>query len=187
MHLFDSHVAQDSTTTSAVILDVAHSITEQFPDTSRFHLWSDIASCYENNDTLLSLFHSKLFSAYDLCEMQDGKGACDRMAATIKSAVGRYVNKGHDVVSPLDLKQVHIYCICTFFMHPEGEAYSCWFVCPSVRPVIHVRANSQQLLPDFSETSWERSVPRLDAQITGMLWSNEFSWSYGPLINLILR
>lgn len=108
MHLFDSHVAQDSMTTSAVILDVANSVTEQFPDISRLHLWSDNAGCYKSSDTLLSLFHSRLFSSYDFCEMQDGKGACDRMAATIKSAVRRYVNEGHDVVSPVDFKQVRI-------------------------------------------------------------------------------
>ena len=35
---------------------------------------------------------------------QGGKGVCDRQAATIKGDVGRYVNKGHDVTTAVQLK-----------------------------------------------------------------------------------
>ena len=34
----------------------------------------------------------------------------------------------------------------------------------------------------FNETSWEPSVSRVDAHITGMLWSDDFSESYDHLI-----
>ena len=110
IHLFDSNVVQGSATTTAVILDVAQSIKHQFPEINSFHLWSDNAGCYKSSETIQTLFCSKLFASYDFCEMQDGKGACDRIAATIKSAIRRYVNEGHDVVSPLQFKQVIVFC-----------------------------------------------------------------------------
>ena len=45
-----------------------------------------------------------------------------------------------------------------------------------------VHINSQQLYMDFNETSQEPSVTGVDEHITGMLWLDEFSWSYGSLL-----
>ena len=43
-----------------------------------------------------------LITRFDFCEAQAGNGACDRMAATIKNNVRRYVNEGHDCETSAD-------------------------------------------------------------------------------------
>ena len=41
----------------------------------------------------------------DFCDPQGGKGPCDRKAAQIKMHVKRYINQGHSVTTPADLRK----------------------------------------------------------------------------------
>ena len=41
----------------------------------------------------------------DFCDPQGGKGPCDRKAAQIKTHVKQYINQGHSVTTPADLKK----------------------------------------------------------------------------------
>jgi hypothetical protein len=77
-----------------------------FPSVGKVHLWSDNAGCYKSSETIGALFNSRSIDSYDFCETQSGKGACDRTAATIKSGIRRYVNRGNDVLTAKEMKIV---------------------------------------------------------------------------------
>ena len=109
VHIFEGQISQDAKTTTAIILDTVKTLKRDNPNTNKVHLYSDNAGCYKSVDTINGLFNSDLITSYDFCEAQDGKGACDRTAATIKSAVRRYVNQGNDVMTASQLKQV--FCV----------------------------------------------------------------------------
>ncbi|XP_063427080.1 uncharacterized protein LOC134710627 [Mytilus trossulus] len=104
VHIFQNQISQDSRTTSAVILDTIRSVKEKYPQMDGLHLWSDNAGCYKSTETISALFHSGEITSYNFCEAQDGKGACDRTAATLKSGIRRYLNQGHDVVTASQMK-----------------------------------------------------------------------------------
>ena len=106
VHIFQNQISQDSRTTSAVILDTIRSVKEKYPQMDGLHLWSDNAGCYKSTETISALFHSGEITSYNFCEAQDGKGACDRTAATLKSGIRRYLNQGHDVVTASQMKKV---------------------------------------------------------------------------------
>jgi hypothetical protein len=99
---------KDSTVTRSVINDVMDQIQFIHGANVKFHLWSDNAGCYKSTEMLAYLFHSGIVKSYNFCESQNGKGPCDRTAATIKSAIRRYVNQGHDVLTASSMKQVNI-------------------------------------------------------------------------------
>lgn len=105
-HLFANQISQDSQVTASIIKDVmkhVKDVTEQ--DDVKFHLWSDNAGCYKSTEMLSQLFHSGLVKSFNFCESQNGKGPCDRTAATIKSGIKRYVNQGHDVLTAHAMKE----------------------------------------------------------------------------------
>ena len=106
VHIFETQISQDAKTTTAVILDVINSIYQNYSEIQKCHLWSDNAGCYKSNETLNCLLMSGKVSTYNFCEAQDGKGACDRTAATIKSGIRRFVNAGNDVLSATQMKEV---------------------------------------------------------------------------------
>ena len=72
----------------------------------QFHIWSDNAGCFRSTEMMSFLFQTGCVISYDFCEAQNGKGPYDRTAATIKSAIRRYVNQGHDVVTAYAMKEV---------------------------------------------------------------------------------
>lgn len=107
VHIFQEQAAQDATLTTAIIMDIVNILLDQYKDIKKVHLWSDNAGCYKSSETISTLFHHcKQVDTYDFCEAQDGKGACDRTAATIKSGIRRYVNQGNDVVTAIQMKKV---------------------------------------------------------------------------------
>ncbi|CAG2214276.1 unnamed protein product [Mytilus edulis] len=98
-------VPLDSQVTASIIQDVMDKIREINTTDIKFHVWSDNAGCYKSTEMLSFLFHSGLTLSYDFCESQNGKGPCDRTAATIKSSIRRYVNQGHDVLTAQSMKK----------------------------------------------------------------------------------
>ncbi|VDI31910.1 Hypothetical predicted protein [Mytilus galloprovincialis] len=99
IHIFEGQISQDSSNTTAVILDTVDTIQKQNPNITNVHLYSDNAGCYKSNETMNALHQSGKIATYDFCEAQDGKGSCDRTAATVKCAVKRYINQGNDVLN----------------------------------------------------------------------------------------
>lgn len=107
IHIFEKPISQDASVATAIILDVVASLQHQFPEIQKVHMWSDNAGCYKSAETICSIFHHcKIVKSYDFCESQDGKGACDRTAATIKCGIRQYVNEGHDVITAHHMKEV---------------------------------------------------------------------------------
>ncbi|CAC5387913.1 unnamed protein product [Mytilus coruscus] len=112
VHIFDSQISQDSKTTSATICDVLNNVLKNNPEVKAVHLWSDNAAFYKYADTFINIHYNKSskgdIASYNFCEAQDGKGACDRAAATFKSGIKRFVNQGNDVVNAKQIKTVSI-------------------------------------------------------------------------------
>ncbi|XP_076076249.1 uncharacterized protein LOC143047166 isoform X1 [Mytilus galloprovincialis] len=108
VHIFESQILQDSKTTSATICDVLNNVLKNNPEVRSVHLWSDNVACYKCADTIININNNKPSKghivSYNFCEAQDGKGACDRAAATFKSGIKRYVNQGNDVVNAKQIK-----------------------------------------------------------------------------------
>lgn len=72
---------------------------------SSFHVWSDNAGCYKSTEMMALLKSHGLVRSFNFCEAQDGKGPCDRTGATLKSAIRRFVNQGHDVLTAHSMKE----------------------------------------------------------------------------------
>ena len=112
IHIFEGAVSQDATTSSAVICDVINSVLSIHPTIKKLHLWSDNAACYKCAETFTRLKNNDLsvgkLCSYDFCESQDGKGPCDRTAATLKSNIKRYVDRGNDVENAAQMKKVNL-------------------------------------------------------------------------------
>lgn len=109
VHIFHSQISQDSVTTTSVILDIVEDLNTKYEDISKVHLWSDNAGCYKCTDTINAIAMSGKIAAYNFCEAQDGKGACDRTAATLKAGIRRYINEGNDVTSASQMKKVILF------------------------------------------------------------------------------
>ncbi|CAG2201429.1 unnamed protein product [Mytilus edulis] len=104
IHIFEGQIPQDSSNTTAVILDTVDTIQKN-PNITKVHLYSDNAGCYKSTETINALHQSGKIATYDFCEAQDEKGSCDRTAATVKCAVKRYINQGNDVLNAVQLKK----------------------------------------------------------------------------------
>lgn len=108
VHIFQS-CSQDSSTVSGIMVDCLKALKRDMPELEKAYYKEDNAGCYHSGNTILS---SKLagdvagitVARVDFSDPQGGKGVCDRQAATLKGAIGRHLNEGHDVNSGLELK-----------------------------------------------------------------------------------
>ena len=108
VHVFQN-CAQDSVTVASIMLDCLTTLKKEIPDLEMAYYKQDNAGCYHSGNSIIS---AKLAGdavgvavvGNDFSDPQGGKGVCDRKAATIKGDVGRYVNKGNDVINALQLK-----------------------------------------------------------------------------------
>ncbi|XP_076090309.1 uncharacterized protein LOC143062528 [Mytilus galloprovincialis] len=102
VHIFEQPIPQDAATTGAILVDVVQNI----PSVKKVNIWSDNAGCYKSTLTIATLHQEldKKIKSYNFCEAQDGKGACDRKASHIKSAIKRYVNEGNNVTTAHQMK-----------------------------------------------------------------------------------
>ena len=68
----------------------------------------------------------------DFCDPQGDKGPCDRKAAQIKTHVKQYINQGHSVTTPADLKKA--------IQSDEGVAGVRFTVVPFPKTSVHTRS-----------------------------------------------
>ncbi len=94
IHVFDT-CAQDSRTVAAIMKHTVEVISSDCPEVTEIYYRSDNAACYHNSAILQSM--PSICKRYDFSEPQGGKGACDRMAATVKAHISTYLNEGHDI------------------------------------------------------------------------------------------
>ena len=117
IQIFPGQVSQDASITVAIILDVISSLVRKYPTLHEINLWLDNGGCYKSSETMSTLFHHTTHvKTYNFCETQDGKGACERISATITSGIRRYVNDGHNVVTAQQMKLVSLKIIIVFII-----------------------------------------------------------------------
>lgn len=76
IHIFEGQIPQDSSNTTAVILDTVDTIQKKNPNITKVHLYSDNAGCYKSTETINALHQSGKIATYDFCEAQDGNESC---------------------------------------------------------------------------------------------------------------
>lgn len=117
IHIFSNQVSHDASITVAVILDVISSLVRKYPTLHDINLWSDNSGCYNSSETMGTIFHHTTHvKTYNFCEAQDGKEACDRVAATITSGIRRYVNEDHNLVTAQQMKLMSLKIIILFII-----------------------------------------------------------------------
>ena len=101
---------QDSHTVVTVMEHVLKTLKQEHSELTRTVYRQDNAGCYHFANTILAskiLRESTNMDLYriDFRDPQGGKGPCDRKAAQIKTNVKQYINQGHFVTTPADLKK----------------------------------------------------------------------------------
>ena len=109
IHIIQS-CSQGSPSVICIMQDVLKTIKHDYPDIKKAYFRQDNAGCYHSNETITSCPAVSQSTGInivriDFSEPQGGKGAADRLAATCKAHVRRYVNEGHDVETADQLKE----------------------------------------------------------------------------------
>ena len=102
--------SQDSDVVVSIIRHTLQGLKKEHPEISTAFLRQDNAGCYHSVTMLAACRLMEEATGIkvervDFSDPQGGKGPCDRRAATIKAHVLRYINEGHDVVTPDDLRK----------------------------------------------------------------------------------
>ena len=108
IHIIES-CNQESSSVVKIMQDVLSTIKLDNKEVSGAYLRQDNAGCYHSSSTILSC---PVISAstgvkihrIDFSDLQGGKGAADRLAATCKSHVRIFINEGNDVTTALQIK-----------------------------------------------------------------------------------
>ena len=109
VHIIESGL-QDIHTVVTVMEHVLKTLKQEHSKLSRAVYRQDNAGCYHCANTILAskiLRERTNMDLYriDFSDPQGGKGPCDRKAAQIKTHVKQYINQGHSVTTPADLKK----------------------------------------------------------------------------------
>lgn len=107
------HLIQNCTQgSSAVVSIMAHvleSLKKQHPEIKKAFFRQDNAGCYHSTATIVSVPEIAKASGVQVAEVcfsdpQGGKGPADRMAATIKGHITRFVNEGNNVTNAKEME-----------------------------------------------------------------------------------
>ena len=107
-HILDS-CQQDWYAVCSIIENTLEALKKEHPHITRVNLRSDEAGCYHNNFLIAAVRDAGnrvgiTVTQYDFSEPQYGKDVCDRILCPMKSAIRRYCNEGHDVLSAKDMR-----------------------------------------------------------------------------------
>ena len=107
VHIFQS-CSQEYVIVLAIISDIIERLKNIMPKLRSVSYRQDNAGCYRNGPNifhaeLLGNCHSVTIKQIDFSNLQGGKGACNRNAATIKSHMHLHLNEGNDITSPEDM------------------------------------------------------------------------------------
>lgn len=142
VHLIESRV-QDSKTVVTVMENVLQILKKEHPKLQNVYYRQDNAGCYHSALTVLSckVLRQRTglnLSQLDFCDPQGGKGPCDRKSAQIKYHINTYINEGHSVTTPKEMKSA---------IESNGGI-------PGVR-VVYVVAPNKSQLPDVEDLKFE--------------------------------
>lgn len=109
VHIIQS-CSQGSPAVVYIMEDVLKTIKKDHPEIVTAYFRQDNAGCYHSNETItscpaISQSSGINIARIDFSDPQGGKGAADRLAATCKAHVRRYVNEGNDVTTAEQLKE----------------------------------------------------------------------------------
>ena len=109
VHIIESGL-QDSHAVVTVMEHVLKTVKDEHPKLTRVVYRQYNAGCYHCATIILACKLLRERTEMDLCRIdfcdpQGGKGPCDRKAAQIKTHVKQYINQGHSVTTPADLKK----------------------------------------------------------------------------------
>ncbi|KAL9971797.1 hypothetical protein ACROYT_G018005 [Oculina patagonica] len=93
----------------SIIENTLEALKKEHPHITQVNFRSDEAGCYYNNFLLAAVRDAGnrvgiTVTRYDFYEPQYGKDVCDRILCPMKSAIRRYCNEGHDVLSAKDMR-----------------------------------------------------------------------------------
>ena len=108
------HIVQNCTQgSSAVVSIMAHvlkTLKEEHPEIQKVFFRQDNAGCYHSTATILSVPAIEKATGLQVAEVgfsdpQGGKGLADRMAATVKGHITRFVNEGNNVTNAKEMEK----------------------------------------------------------------------------------
>ena len=107
-HLFNS-CTQDWFSVLSIIENLMSIIKKSNLGITKAYLRSDEAGCYHNSSLIASLRdigdrQGIEIVRYDHSKPQHGKDLCDRILCSMKAAIRRYCNEGHDIVTAHDMQ-----------------------------------------------------------------------------------
>ena len=107
-HIFDS-CQQDWYAVCSIIENTLEVVKEEHPQITQVNLRDNEAGCYQNNFLVAVVRDAGTrvgieVARYDLSEPQYGKDICNRILCPMKSSIGRYCNRGHDIVCAKDVR-----------------------------------------------------------------------------------
>ena len=100
---------QGSFTVVLLLEHVLRTLKSEHPEIQQVYLRQGNAGCYHSATTILAIPAIQSSSgmrilAVDFSDRQGGKGPADRMSATCKNHIRRYINEGHDVTNAQQMK-----------------------------------------------------------------------------------
>ncbi|KAK3737735.1 hypothetical protein QZH41_006350 [Actinostola sp. cb2023] len=89
--------------------DVLRTLKQEYPEIKKVHFRQDNAGCYHASTTILACSDIAQSTGVEIARLdfsdpQGGKGAADRLAATCKAHIRRFINEGNDVTTANQLE-----------------------------------------------------------------------------------
>ena len=108
VHIFPS-CSQDSCTVLAVMGDILKKLKKAMPNLKNVFYCEDNAGCYHSASTIIGAKvqvekAGVTLKRLDFSDPQEGKGARDRKAASIKAHMRIFLNEGHDIETASQMK-----------------------------------------------------------------------------------
>lgn len=108
IHIVQS-CTQGSSAVTAIMQHLLATLKHEHPEINQAYFRQVNAGCYQSSRTLLMCQEISDSTGVkvirvDFSDLQDGKGAADRLAASCKSHVRAFINEGHDVCTANDLR-----------------------------------------------------------------------------------
>ena len=102
--------SQDSTAVILMMQHVLKTLKTEYPENTWAYLRQDNAGCYHCANTVLACQTMEQSTGIkvarlDFSDLQGGKGAADRLAATCKCHIRIYLKEGHDVTTTEEMRE----------------------------------------------------------------------------------
>jgi len=109
IHSHNSIMQPSSGAVVSIMQDVLRTLKQEYPEIKKAHFRQDNAGCYHASTTILACSDIAQSTGVEIARLdfsdpQGGKGAADRLAATCKAHIRRFINEGNDVTTAKQLE-----------------------------------------------------------------------------------